>query len=48
MPNVLITPHVASYGTPCREKWEGMLIENCRRFAAGHQLLNVVDKEKRF
>ena len=48
MPNVLITPHVAIYGTPYREKWEAMLIENCRRFAAGQPLLNVVDKEKWF
>jgi phosphoglycerate dehydrogenase-like enzyme len=47
-PNVLITPHVAIYGTPYREKWEAMLIENCRRFAAGEPLLNVVDKEKWF
>jgi phosphoglycerate dehydrogenase-like enzyme len=48
MPNVLITPHVAIYGTPYRDKWEAMLIENCRRFAAGEKLLNVVDKEKWF
>jgi hypothetical protein len=48
MPNVLITPHVAFYGTPYRDKWEAMLIENCRRFAAGQPLLNIVDKEKRF
>ena len=48
MSNVLITPHVAIYGTPYREKWEDMLIENCRRFAAGQPLLNVVDKEKWF
>jgi phosphoglycerate dehydrogenase-like enzyme len=48
MPNVLITPHVAIYGTPYRDKWEAMLIENCRRFAAGEPLLNVVDKEKWF
>jgi phosphoglycerate dehydrogenase-like enzyme len=46
MPNVLITPHVAIYGTPHRDKWEAMLIENCRRFAAGEPLFNVVDKEK--
>ena len=44
MPNVLITPHVAIYGTPYRDKWEAILIENCRRFAAGQTLLNVVDK----
>jgi phosphoglycerate dehydrogenase-like enzyme len=48
MPNVLITPHVAIYGTPYREKWEAMLLENCRRFAAGQPLLNSVDKEKWF
>ena len=48
MPNVLITPHVAIYGTPYRDKWEAMLIENCRRFAAGQPLLNVVDKAKWF
>ena len=48
MPNVLITPHVAIYGTPYREKWEATLIENCRRFAAGQPLLNPVDKEKWF
>jgi phosphoglycerate dehydrogenase-like enzyme len=48
MPNVLITPHVAIYGTPYREKWEAILIENCRRFAAGQPLLNVVDKQKWF
>jgi D-isomer specific 2-hydroxyacid dehydrogenase, NAD binding domain len=48
MPNVLITPHIAIYGTPYREKWEAMLIENCRRFAAGQPLLNLVDKEKWF
>jgi phosphoglycerate dehydrogenase-like enzyme len=40
MPNVLITPHVAIYGTPYREKWEAILIENCRRLAAGRPLLN--------
>ena len=48
MPNVLITPHVAIYETPYREKWEAMLIDNCRRFAAGQPLLNLVDKEKWF
>ena len=48
MPNVLITPHVAILGTPYRQKWEQILLENCRRFAAGQPLLNVVDKEKWF
>jgi phosphoglycerate dehydrogenase-like enzyme len=48
MPNVLITPHVAIYGTPYREKWEAILLENCRRFAAGEPLLNMVDKTNWF
>jgi phosphoglycerate dehydrogenase-like enzyme len=48
MTNVLITPHVAILGTPYRQKWEETLLENCRRFAAGQPLLNVVDKEKWF
>ena len=46
MPNVLITPHVAILGTPYRQKWEAVLIENCQRFTAGQPLLNVVDKEQ--
>jgi phosphoglycerate dehydrogenase-like enzyme len=46
MPNVLITPHVAISGAPYRQKWEEILIENCRRFANNEPLLNVVDKEK--
>jgi len=45
MPNALITPHVAIYGAPYRQKWEEILLENCRRFAAGEPLLNVVDKK---
>ena len=44
--NVLITPHVAILGTPYRQKWEAILLENCRRFAAGQPLLNIVDKEQ--
>lgn len=46
MPNVLITPHVAIHGAPYRQQWEELLLENCRRFAAGAPLLNVVDKSK--
>ena len=48
MPNVLITPHVAILGTPYRQTWEALLLENCRRFAAGEPLLNAVDKQKWF
>src|SRR5262249_4052124 len=46
MPNVLITPHVAIVDAPYRQKWEEILLENCRRFANHEPLLNVVDKAK--
>jgi phosphoglycerate dehydrogenase-like enzyme len=46
MPNVLITPHVGIFGAPYHQKWEEILLENCRRFANHEPLLNVVDKEK--
>jgi phosphoglycerate dehydrogenase-like enzyme len=48
MPNVLITPHIAVWGSPYRERWSGILVENCRRFDRGEPLLNVVDKAKWF
>jgi hypothetical protein len=43
---LLITPYVAILGTPYRQKREAILLENCWRFAAGHPLLNVVDKKR--
>src|SRR5215472_8287653 len=46
MPNVLMTPHVAILGTPYRKKWEEILLENCRRFAANRPLINVIDKRE--
>ena len=33
-------------GAPYRQKWEEILLENCRRFAKNEPLLNVVDKEQ--
>jgi phosphoglycerate dehydrogenase-like enzyme len=49
MPNVLLTPHVAIYGSPHdHERREALLIENCRRFDRGEPLLNVVDKASWF
>ena len=47
-PGVLLTPHVADSGPYLDERRYGVLSENCRRFAAGEALLNVVDKEKWF
>lgn len=46
--NVRITPHVAGEGPHCWERRLELLIENCRRFAAGEPLKNVVDKTNWF
>ncbi len=45
MPNVIITPHVASAGGE-RERHRVLLTENIRRYVAGEALLNVVDPQK--
>ena len=47
-PGVLLTPHVAIFGAPYKERWLALLIENCRRFGRGEELLNVVDKQSWF
>ena len=46
MPGVLLTPHVADSGPYLDERRFDIVLENCRRFAAGETLLNVVDKDK--
>lgn len=48
MPNVLITPHVGGEGPYLDDRRAAILQENCRRFAAGQQLINVVDKRSWF
>jgi len=48
MPNVLLTPHVAVFGAPNQTRREEVVLENCRRFAAGEPLLNLVDKRNWF
>ena len=48
MPGVLLTPHVAGVGPYLQERRTELLLENCRRFAAGQPLLNVVDKSRWF
>lgn len=48
LPGVLLTPHAALNGTPYKQRWLELLIENCRRFAAGEPLRNVVDKRTWF
>jgi len=47
-PNVLLTPHTAVAGPYIEERRYGVLLENARRFAAGRELLNVVDKARWF
>ena len=44
MPNVLITPHVAMSGPYIDDRRYEVIAENCRRFLAGEDLFQVVDK----
>ena len=48
MPGVMITPHTAGHGPYLDERRFAVLSENCRRFAAGEELRNVVDKARWF
>jgi phosphoglycerate dehydrogenase-like enzyme len=48
MPGVLITPHVGGEGPHLPERRTEVLLDNCRRFAAGLPLRNVVDKANWF
>ncbi len=47
-PNVLLTPHTAGYGPYLDERRFEILLDNCRRYAAGRPLRNVVDKASWF
>jgi phosphoglycerate dehydrogenase-like enzyme len=44
MPNVLMTPHMAGYGPHLNERRFQIIQDNCRAFAEGRDLRNVVDK----
>ena len=44
MPNVLLTPHMAGHGPYLNDRRYDIVAENCRRFAAGKELMNGVDK----
>jgi phosphoglycerate dehydrogenase-like enzyme len=48
MPNVLITPHMAAYGPYLNDRRYEIILGNCRAFAAGAPLRNVVDKANWF
>jgi phosphoglycerate dehydrogenase-like enzyme len=43
-PNVLLTPHTAGFGPYLDDRRLDILLDNCRRFAKGEPLRNVVDK----
>ena len=43
-PNVLITPHTAGFGPYLDDRRLDILLDNCRRFAVGESLRNIVDK----
>jgi phosphoglycerate dehydrogenase-like enzyme len=45
---VLLTPHVAGVGPHADERRVAVLLENARRFVAGRELINVVDKTRWF
>jgi phosphoglycerate dehydrogenase-like enzyme len=47
-PNVLITPHTAGFGPYLDDRRLDILLDNCRRFAKGEALRNVVDKANWF
>ncbi len=47
-PNVLITPHTAGYGPYLDDRRLDIILDNCRRFAAGEPLRNIVDKASWF
>jgi phosphoglycerate dehydrogenase-like enzyme len=48
MPNVLLTPHMAGYGPHLNERRFQIIEDNCRAFAKGAALRNVVDKANWF
>jgi phosphoglycerate dehydrogenase-like enzyme len=47
-PNTLLTPHTAGFGPYLDDRRLDILMDNCRRFAAGEPLRNVVDKAQWF
>ncbi len=47
-PNVLLTPHVAGYGPHLDDRRFRIILDNCRAFASGGALRNIVDKANWF
>ncbi len=47
-PNFLMTPHTAAAGPYLGQRRLELMVDNCRRFAEGEELINVVDKANWF
>ena len=47
-PGILITPHVAGEGPYLPERRTELFLNNCKRFANGEKLINIVDKSNWF
>ena len=45
---MVITPHVAAAGPHLNQRRTEVFFDNCRRFAEGRELRNVVDKANWF
>jgi phosphoglycerate dehydrogenase-like enzyme len=43
-----MTPHTAAAGPYLGQRRLDLMVENCRRFAVGEELVNVVDKANWF
>ena len=48
LPGVMITPHTAGYGPYLEDRRYDVLSDNVRRFLAGQELRNIVDKSRWF
>ena len=48
LPNVLLTPHVSAVTRGFWRRQTDLIVENLRRYLAGEELLNLVDKEAGF
>jgi phosphoglycerate dehydrogenase-like enzyme len=48
LPNVLLTPHIAGHGPYLNDRRFQIVVDNCRAFATGRALRNVVDKSSWF
>jgi len=48
LPNVLLTPHMAGYGPHLNDRRLQIIEDNCKAFAEGRPLRNIVDKSNWF